>query len=81
MSDLFGNHIVGFPSRRLNFIECILVGILNLFVSMPSHEKRAFGVFDTNMALKSQDKAMTRHWVICVILRVKISMELHDAWQ
>ena len=33
MSDLFGNHIVGFPKRRLNYIKCKLLQSLNGYVT------------------------------------------------
>ena len=54
-------------TRLYNYIECILLtqprslrsvsGWDFKFICVkPSHEKRAFGISDTNMALKSQDK-------------------------
>ena len=32
MSDLFGNHIVGFPTRRLNFIKYVVYIITDIFM-------------------------------------------------
>ena len=33
VSDLFGNHIVGFPSRRLNSSVCFLPGLMGSLVA------------------------------------------------